>query len=56
MRKTPELDPKEQFKRGHETAKKLGVDESGKEVEHAFSKIAQAPTKGRLPNSPKWRA
>ena len=48
-RKEPELDPKEQFKRFQETAKKLEVDESGKEAELAFDKIAQASK----PHSPK---
>ncbi len=37
-RKEPELKPKEQFKRFMETAKKLEVDESGKEFEKAFRK------------------
>jgi hypothetical protein len=37
-RKEPELDPKEQFKRFVETAKKLEVDESGKDFERAFKK------------------
>lgn len=40
-RKEPELDPKEQFKRFVETAKELGVDESGKELEQAFKKVTQ---------------
>ena len=40
-RKEPELDPKEQFKRFKETAKELGVDESGKEFEKAFKRLAQ---------------
>lgn len=39
-RKEPELDPKEQFKRFQETAKEHGVDESGKEFDRSFSKVA----------------
>lgn len=39
-KKTPDLDPKEQFKQFQETAKKLGVDESGKDMEKAFAKVA----------------
>lgn len=41
-RKEPELDPKEQFKRFQETAKKLEVDESGKEFEKSFKKVAKS--------------
>lgn len=40
-KKTPELDPKEQFKRFQETAKEHGVEESGKEVEKTFEKLAK---------------
>lgn len=40
-RKNPELPPKEQFKRFQETAKELGVDESGKDVEKAFGKLSK---------------
>lgn len=40
-RKEPELDPKEQFRRFQETAKELGVDESGKVFDKAFIKIAK---------------
>lgn len=40
-RKEPELDPKEQFKRFVETAKELGVDESGKEAEEAFVELTR---------------
>ena len=40
-RKEPELDPKEQFKRFQEAAKKHGVDESGKEAEQEFRKLAK---------------
>ena len=42
-RKEPELDPKEQFKRFRETAKELQVDESGKDFDRAFSKVAKLP-------------
>lgn len=38
-RKEPELTPEEQFKRFKETAKELGVDETGKDLEAAFRKI-----------------
>ena len=38
-RKEPELDPKEQFKRFQEAAKKHGVDESGKPLENAFTAL-----------------
>lgn len=41
-RKQPEPDPKEQFKRFVETAKKLEVDESGKDFEKAFKKAVPA--------------
>ena len=45
-RKEPELDPKEQFKRFKEAAKKAGVTESEEEFERAFKKIVP-PKKGR---------
>ena len=38
-KKTPELTPKEQFKRFQQTAKELGVDDSGKTVDAAFKKL-----------------
>jgi hypothetical protein len=44
-RKEPELDPKEQFKRFVETAHEHGVDESGKDFERAFKKLAPRPKK-----------
>jgi hypothetical protein len=44
-RKEPELDPKEQFKRFQETAKKHGVDESGKEVDEAFKRLTRHASK-----------
>ena len=40
-RKTPELSPKEQFKRFQETAKELGVDEAQSEVERNFSTLSK---------------
>ena len=45
-RKEPELKPKEQFKRFVEAAKKLEVDESGKDFERAFNKAV--PPKRRV--------
>ena len=39
-RKEPELDPKDQFKKFVETARELEVDESGKEFEKAFKRLA----------------
>lgn len=44
-RKGPEPDPKEQFKEFVKTARKLGLDESGKELEEAFKKMAQPKAK-----------
>lgn len=41
-KKTPELDPKEQFKRFQETAKEHGV-EDGKEAEEAFARLTKTP-------------
>ena len=52
-RKEPELTPEEQFKRFKETAKKLGVDESGKPLEEAF---ARALARGKPSVKPKPRA
>lgn len=39
-RKEPPLPPKEQFKRFIETAREHEVDESGKEFERDFKKVA----------------
>lgn len=39
-RKEPELKPEEQFERFVETARKLGVDETGKDFEEAFKRLA----------------
>jgi hypothetical protein len=44
-RKEPELTPAEQFKRFKETVKKLEVDESGKDLEDAFKKVAPSKPK-----------
>jgi hypothetical protein len=44
-KKTPELDPKEQFRRFQETAKELGVDESGKHLTNAFTKLSKSKRK-----------
>lgn len=46
-KKTPELDPKEQFKRFQETAKTLEVDESGDAFAKAFGSIAKSQAKSR---------
>ena len=43
-RKEPELDPKEQFKRFKEAAKKAGVTETEEEFERAFKKVASRKT------------
>lgn len=40
-RKEPPLPAKEQFKRFIETARELEVDESGKEFEQSFKKVAK---------------
>ena len=45
-RKEPQLPPKEQFKRFVETAREHAVDESGKEMERAFKKLAPRKKKG----------
>jgi hypothetical protein len=50
-RKEPELKPAEQFKRFREAAKQHGLDESGKELEEAFAKVA----KGDKPKKPEAR-
>ncbi len=39
-KKTPELPPKKQFERFMETVRKFGVDETGKEFELVFNKVA----------------
>jgi hypothetical protein len=45
-RKEPELDPKEQFKRFQETAKRLEVDERGNDIEREFDRLAR-PSKAK---------
>lgn len=40
-KKTPELDPKEQFKRFQETAKELGVDKVAEQVEQDFTDLSR---------------
>jgi hypothetical protein len=49
-RKEPQIGPKEQFKRFVETARKLEVDESGKEFERAF-KTAVPPKQSKTQSS-----
>ena len=44
-KKTPELDPKEQFKRFKEAAKEHGVEERPKDVEQAFATLARGRKK-----------
>jgi hypothetical protein len=39
----PKMTDKEQSERFKETARELGVDESGKEFERAFSKVTGKP-------------
>ena len=50
-RKEPELDPKEQYKRFKEAAKKAGVTKSEEEFERAFKKVVP-PKKGARESSP----
>jgi hypothetical protein len=49
-KKEPELDPKEQFKRFIEAAHEHGVDESGKEMERAFGKLAKGSKQPKKPS------
>ena len=44
-RKTPELDPKEQFKRFQETAKELHIDDTQDHLKAAFGKLSPKETK-----------
>jgi len=44
-RKGPEPKPEEQFKEFVRTARTLGVDETGKDLEKAFKKMAPKRTK-----------
>jgi hypothetical protein len=41
-RKRPEEKPEEQFKRFVETAKKLGVDDTGKELDAKFAGLSRS--------------
>ena len=43
----PKLDDKEQSERFKQTARELGVDESGKSFERAFSKITPEPKRSK---------
>jgi hypothetical protein len=43
----PKLDDKEQSERFKETARELGVDESGKQFEEAFRKLTKPTSKSR---------
>lgn len=43
-KKTPDLDPKEQFKRFVEEARKRGVDENENALAKKFKSLAQAQT------------
>ena len=48
-RKTPELDPKEQFKRFQETAKELAVEEKEDILGKTFKRLSK-PSKNRQPS------
>jgi hypothetical protein len=50
-RKQPELKPEEQFERFKETVRKLEIDETGKDLESAFNKVARGQATKRI--SPK---
>lgn len=52
-KKTPALKPKDQFKRFVETANELGVDDSGRELENAFAKVARNKKSLPTPSSPR---
>jgi hypothetical protein len=49
-RKEPELKPAEQFKRFRETAKRHGLDETGKELDDAFKKLAPVSKPKKQPS------
>ena len=51
-RKEPELDPKEQYKRFKEAAKKAGVAKSEEEFERAFKVVAK-PKRSKTAVAPK---
>ena len=46
-KKTPAEKPSDQFKRFVETAREHEVDESGKDLEDAFKKVAPRPSQKR---------
>jgi len=46
-KKTPDLDPKEQFKRFQETAKELGLEEGGKHLDVAFTRLRPQPASAK---------
>lgn len=52
-RKEPELDPKEQYKRFKEAAKKAGVTDSEEQFERVFEKIAQPKKASKRPSASK---
>lgn len=51
-RKNPEIGKKEQFERFIETARIVGVEESGKTLDEAFKKIAAKRPKAKQPPKP----
>lgn len=53
-RKEPELTPEEQFERFRDTARKLGVDETGKKFEREFTRLTPEVT-SKDPSKPKDR-
>ena len=46
-RKKPDEKPEEQFERFVDTARKLGVDETGEDMNEAFKKLAANPSSSR---------
>lgn len=46
-RKGPEPKPEEQFKEFVKTARELGVDDSGKDLEEVFKRLAHQKRKAR---------
>ncbi len=52
-RKEPKLPPAEQFKIFRETAKRHGLDESGKELEEAFKKVTPRARAARKASDPR---
>jgi len=51
-RKGPEPKPEEQFREFVETARKLGVDESGKALEDAFKKLTSPSVRRGVQKAP----